>query len=159
MKRQPRQRRPIGSIDRYLHALALLTDHGHQADTGELAESLGVSDAAASRMLRTLAKKNLVRLEPYQGAELTAEGLRRALDVVRRQRLLEVYLHRVLEFDLAESEARALLMMPTIDEVFADRLEALLGSPRLDPHGRPIPGRSAEQPKAEDVAKSKRKAS
>jgi DtxR family transcriptional regulator, Mn-dependent transcriptional regulator len=57
---------------------------------------VGVSPAAASRMLKNLARKKLVRLEPYQGAELSVEGMHRALRVVRRHRLLKVLLRQVI---------------------------------------------------------------
>lgn len=139
-----------GSIDRYLHAVLLLADHGQPVDTGDLARKVGVSDAAASRMLRTLADKGLVRVEPYRGAELTTEGLHRALRIVRRHRLLEAYLHTVMGFDLREAHRRAALMQPTIDEVFEDKLDAILGQPKYDPHGQPIPSKNATWPKVAD---------
>jgi DtxR family Mn-dependent transcriptional regulator len=145
-------KRPImGSVDRYLHAILLLADRGQPVDTGDLARKVGVSDAAASRMLRTLAEKGLVRVEPYRGAELTTEGLHRALRIVRRHRLLECYLHAIMGFDLREAHQRAALMQPTIDEVFEDKLDAMLGHPRFDPHGQPIPSRNATWPKVADA--------
>jgi DtxR family Mn-dependent transcriptional regulator len=145
---RPRDR----SVDRYLHALLLLTNHGRQADTGELAEHVGVTPAAASRMVKNLARKKLVRLEPYQGAELTVEGMHRALRIVRRHRLLELFLHKVMAFDLRESHRRALLMQPTIDEVFEEKLDVMLGRPKVDPHGRPIPGKNVRWPALADSA-------
>ena len=152
MVRRARKPRVTGSVDRYLHAILLLADRGQPVDTGDLARKVGVSDAAASRMLRTLAGKGLVRVEPYQGAELTTEGLHRALRVVRRHRLLESYLHEVMGFDLREAHERATLMQPTIDEVFEDKLDAMLGRPRFDPHGQPIPSKDATWPKIADSA-------
>jgi DtxR family Mn-dependent transcriptional regulator len=139
------------SVDLYLHALLLLTDHGQQADTGEVAERVGVSDAAASRMLKNLAKKQLVRLERYKGAELTREGLHRALRVVRRHRLLEAFLHAVMGFDLKEAHRRAVLMQPTVDEVFEEKLDEMLGHPKVDPHGRPIPAKNVTWPRLFDA--------
>jgi DtxR family Mn-dependent transcriptional regulator len=138
------------SVDRYLHALLLLTDHGLQANTGDVAVRVGVSPAAASRMLKKLAHKKLARLEPYQGAELTPEGLHRALRVVRRHRLLEVFLSKVMGFDLRESHERALLMQPTVDEVFEEKLDVMLGRPKFDPHGQPIPAKNITWPKQAD---------
>ncbi|MGD0838465.1 MAG: metal-dependent transcriptional regulator [Polyangia bacterium] len=138
------------SVDLYLHALLLLTDRGQPADTGDLAERVGVSPASASRMLKNLARKKLVRLEPYQGAELTAEGMHRALRVVRRHRLIEVFLHNVMAFDLGELHRRALLMQPTVDEVFEEKLDAMLGHPTIDPHGQPIPGKNVSWPRMSD---------
>ncbi len=141
-----------GSIDRYLHAVLLLASSGQPVDTGDLARKVGVSDAAASRMLRTLAEKGFVRVEPYRGAELTTEGLHRALRIVRRHRLLEAYLHEVMGFDLREAHRRAALMQSTVDEVFEDKLDAMLGHPKFDPHGQPIPSKDARWPKVADSA-------
>jgi DtxR family Mn-dependent transcriptional regulator len=138
------------SVDLYLHALMLLTNHGQQADTGDVAARVGVSAAAASRMLKNLARKKLVRLEPYQGAELTPEGMHRALRIVRRHRLLEVFLHTVMGFDLRESHERALLMQPTIDEVFEEKLDVMLNRPKVDPHGHPIPAKNVTWPRLAD---------
>jgi DtxR family Mn-dependent transcriptional regulator len=146
------QNRGDRSVDRYLHAIMLLTDHGQQADTGEVAKRVGVSAAAASRMLKNLASKKLVRLEPYQGAQLTPEGMHRALRVIRRHRLLEVFLHKVMGFDLRESHERALLMQPTVDETFEERLDVMLGHPKIDPHGNPIPSRDVRWPRLDDTA-------
>jgi DtxR family Mn-dependent transcriptional regulator len=149
---KPSQRTPQArSVDLYLHAILLLSDHGQQADTGDVAARVGVSAPAASRMLRNLARKKLVRLEPYQGTELTPEGLHRALRVVRRHRLLEVFLHEMMGFDLRESHRRALLIQPAIDEVFEEKLDAMLGSPRIDPHGQPIPTKEVTWPRLGDA--------
>jgi DtxR family Mn-dependent transcriptional regulator len=145
--KKPRAR----SIDLYLHAIMLLTDRGQQADTGDVAARVGVSPAAASRMLKNLALKKLVRLEPYQGAELTPEGLHQALRVVRRHRLLEVFLHKIMGFDLKESHLRALLMQPTIDDVFEEKLDVMLGRPKVDPHGQPIPAKNVSWPRLADL--------
>ena len=138
------------SVDLYLHAILLLTNHGQQANTGDVAARVGVSPAAASRMLKNLARKKLVRLEPYQGAELTPEGLHQALRVVRRHRLLEVFLNKVMGFDLRESHERALLMQPTVDEVFEEKLDVMLGRPTVDPHGQPIPAKNIKWPRLAD---------
>lgn len=143
--------RDTGSVDHYLHALLLLSDRGQQADTGDLAARVGVSAAAASQMLRKLAEEGLVKLEPYKGAELTSEGLHRALRIVRRHRLLELFMHQVLGFELSEIHGRALAMQPAVDEVFEEKLDALLGRPKVDPHGRPIPSRNATWPRLGDA--------
>jgi DtxR family transcriptional regulator, Mn-dependent transcriptional regulator len=149
VKRAPQNTR-ARSVDLYLHALLLLTDHGQQADTGDVATRVGVSPAAASRMMKNLARKKLVRLEPYQGAELTPEGLHQAVRVVRRHRLLEVFLSKVMGFDLRESHARALRMQPTVDEVFEEKLDVMLGRPKFDPHGQPIPAKNITWPRLAD---------
>ena len=140
------------AMDSYLHALLLLTDHGRPADTGDLAARVGVSTAAASEMLRKLAARRLVKVERYRGAELTTEGLHRALRVVRRHRLLELFLHRVMGFELQDLHLRAVALQPAIDEAFEERMDAMLDHPRIDPHGRPIPGKNATWPKLGDSA-------
>jgi DtxR family Mn-dependent transcriptional regulator len=137
--------------DRYLHAIMLLTDHGQAADTGDVASKVGVSDAAASRMLRTLQSRGLVQVEPYRGTELTPEGMHRALRVVRRHRLLELFLHKVLGFELDQLHARASALVPAVDEEFEERLDALLGRPKIDPLGRPIPAKNVSWPKLGDA--------
>lgn len=146
--KRPRAR--SAAVDQYLHALMLLTDHGQQADTGDVAAKVGVSPAAASQMLKKLADLGLVKLEPYRGADLTTEGLHRALRIVRRHRLLELFLHRIMGFDLQDLHARARALEAAIDEAFEEKMDAMLGSPRIDPHGRPIPGRNATWPKLGD---------
>lgn len=146
-----RPRRGGGSVDQYLHALMLLTDHGQPAETGDLAAKVGVTAASASEMLRKLSRLGLVRLEPYKGAELSTEGLHRALRIVRRHRLLELFLHKIVGFELDELHARASAIQGAVDEAFEEKLDALLGSPRIDPHGRPIPGKNATWPKLGDA--------
>jgi DtxR family Mn-dependent transcriptional regulator len=136
--------------DRYLHAILLLTDSGRQAETTDVAEKVGVSPPAASNMIRRLANMKLVVLEPYQGARLTTEGMHRALRVIRRHRLLEVFLNKVLGFDLRECHVRATSMLPAADTTFENRLDEFLGHPQFDPHGNPIPTREAVWPKVAD---------
>lgn len=146
----PRKR--SAAVDYYLHALLELTNHGQPADTGDLAAKVGVSAAATSQMLKKLAEQDLVKVEPYKGAELTTEGLHRALRVVRRHRLLELFLHRIMGFELQELHPRALALQSAIDEEFEEKMDAMLEHPRIDPHGRPIPGKNATWPKLGDSA-------
>jgi DtxR family Mn-dependent transcriptional regulator len=151
MQAKLRTKRVKGSAgDRYLHAILLLTDSGRQAETTDVAEKVGVSPAAASKMMRRLAHMKLVVLEPYQGARLTTEGMHRALRVIRRHRLLEIFLHKALGFDLQECHARAAALQVSVDSTFEDRLDEFLGHPQFDPHGNPIPTREAVWPKVAD---------
>lgn len=151
-KRSKPAKRTSSAVDSYLHALLLLTDHGSQADTGDLANKVGVSSAAASQMLKKLADEGLVKLEPYHGAELTTEGLHRALRVVRRHRLVELFLHKIVGFELGELHARATVLQSAIDDAFEDRIDAMLDHPKVDPHGQPIPGKNASWPKLGDAS-------
>jgi len=137
-------------MDNYLHALLELTNHGQPADTGDLAARVRVSAASASQMLKKLGEQGLVKLEPYRGTELTTEGLHRALRVVRRHRLLELFLHRIMSFELQDLHVRALALQPVIDEEFEEKMDAMLDHPKIDPHGRPIPAKNATWPKLGD---------
>src|SRR5260370_22502331 len=122
-----RGHRGSASADRYLHALLLLTDQGRPADTGALARLVGVSPAAVSAMLKRLSQQRLVRLQRYRGALLTTDGMHQALRIVRRHRLLETFLHRVLRFELGDIHHRARALEPCVDSKFEERLDAFLG--------------------------------
>ena len=107
--------------------------------TNALAERLGVTAASASGMVKKLNALGLVRHEPYRGVELTRDGERVALEVLRHHRLLELYLAERLDmpWDRVHDEAEVL------EHVISEELEALiaakLGHPTHDPHGDPIP--------------------
>ena len=107
--------------------------------TNALAERLDVTAASASGMVRKLDELGLVSHVPYRGVQLTAEGARLALEVLRHHRLLELYLAESLgvPWDRVHDEAEVL------EHVLSEELEALiaakLGHPTRDPHGDPIP--------------------
>lgn len=110
-----------------------------RATTSRLAEQLGVTDASATKMAKRLAELGLVERAPYRGVTLTAEGARRALEVLRHHRLLEVYLVEVLGFPWDKVHAEAEVLEHAISEDFEDRIDRLLGHPTIDVHGSPIP--------------------
>jgi DtxR family Mn-dependent transcriptional regulator len=117
--------------------------------TNDLARHLGVTAASASEMLRKLDDLGLVTYVPYRGVRLTGTGHRTALAVVRRHRLLELYLAEALDlsWDQVHDEAERLehALSPELEAVIA----AKLGNPARDPHGDPIPtpdGRVEEPP-------------
>ena len=107
--------------------------------TNALAERLGVTAASASGMCKKLDELGLVTHVPYKGVELTNDGERVALEVIRHHRLLELYLAESLDvpWDRVHAEAEVL------EHVLSEELEALiaakLGNPTVDPHGDPIP--------------------
>jgi DtxR family transcriptional regulator, Mn-dependent transcriptional regulator len=118
---------------------SLQAELGGPVSTTAIAERLGVTPASASGMVRRLQEHGLVAHRPYKGVELTPEGRRVALRVVRHHRLLETYLSRSLgvPWDRIHDEAERL------EHALSDDLEALiadkLGHPTHDPHGDPIP--------------------
>ncbi|MCS7324694.1 MAG: metal-dependent transcriptional regulator, partial [Thermoflexales bacterium] len=94
----------------YLDVIYRLTQDGQPANTTEIAAKLGVTPSGASVMLRRLAERKLVQLTPYKGALLTPQGQQIALRTIRRHRLLEMFLHKVMGFawDEVDEHAHAL---------------------------------------------------
>jgi DtxR family Mn-dependent transcriptional regulator len=127
-------------VQDYAKAIYVLEQRGGAAvSTTALAERLEVTPASASGMVRRLGELGLVTHVPYRGVQLTAEGARVALEVLRHHRLLELYLAQSLgvPWDRVHDEAEVL------EHVLSEELEALiaakLGNPTRDPHGDPIP--------------------
>lgn len=106
-----------------------------------LAERMGVRKATASDAVRRLVEAGLLAHEPYGGVELTESGREHAVGMVRRHRILETFLVRSLGYDWDEVHAEAERLEHAVSDTLIDRVDALLGHPRRDPHGDPIPGR------------------
>ncbi len=107
---------------------------------GRLAQSMQVAPGTATAMVKTLADAGLVDYEPRDGVRLTNEGERRALNVIRRHRLIELFLVQTLGLDWSEVHAEAEELEHAISDKVLDRIDTLLGHPQFDPHGDPIPG-------------------
>ncbi len=143
------------AVQDYLKAIHTLEERGGEAvATTALADRVGVAPGSATGMVKKLVVDGLARHTPYHGVELTAEGRRIALDVLRHHRLLELFLTRELgvPWDRVHDEAE------TLEHAVSDRLVELiaekLGNPVLDPHGDPIPtpGRAAPAATAVSLA-------
>ena len=134
---QPRLSEAIENYAKAIYALARRGDG--TVTTNALAERVGVSAGSVSAMVKKLAERGLVEHEPYRAVQLTAEGRRVALSVLRHHRLLELYLaeHLGVPWDRVHEEAEALEHV--ISEDLAARIAAKLGHPTHDPHGDPIP--------------------
>ena len=91
-------------------------------------------------MVKALADNGLVKYEPRDGVRLTAAGERHALNVIRRHRLVELFLVRELGLDWSEVHEEAEELEHAISDKVLDKIDALLGHPQFDPHGDPIPG-------------------
>ncbi len=134
---QPRLSQAIEDYAKAIYALARRGDE--TVSTNALAQRLGVSAGAVSGMLKKLAEQGLAEHEPYRGVQLTPEGERVALSVLRHHRLLELYLaeHLGVPWDRVHEEAEALEHV--ISDDLEARIAAKLGNPTNDPHGDPIP--------------------
>jgi DtxR family transcriptional regulator, Mn-dependent transcriptional regulator len=127
------------AVENYAKAIYAIQQRSGTVTTNAIAERLGVTAASASGMVKKLDSLGLVSHVPYKGVELTADGERLALEVIRHHRLLELYLAESLDvpWDRVHAEAEVL------EHVLSEELEALiaakLGNPTVDPHGDPIP--------------------
>ncbi len=95
-------------------------------------------------MLKKLAELKLVDYVPYQGAQLTLGGERIALEVIRHHRLIELYLIEAVGYTWDQVHAEADRLEHAISEEFEDRIAQILGDPKTDPHGDPIPSKDGE---------------
>jgi DtxR family Mn-dependent transcriptional regulator len=130
------------SVDDYLKAILELGGaEDSRVTTNALAERLGVRTPSVTGMLQKLAsqKPALVLYEKHRGVRLTATGKRRAWELVRHHRLLELFLHDVLKYSWDEVHEEAERLEHFISERFEDRVAAILGDPEIDPHGHIIP--------------------
>jgi DtxR family Mn-dependent transcriptional regulator len=109
------------------------------AATGKLAEALAVSPGTVTSMLKTLSESGLAEYIPYEGARLTESGRSLALRVLRRHRLIELFLVRTLNLTWDEVHEEAENMEHAVSDLLVDRIDAYLGYPANDPHGDPIP--------------------
>jgi DtxR family Mn-dependent transcriptional regulator len=113
---------------------------GHLLPMGRVAQALGVTPGTATTMVKALADSGLVDYEPRDGVRLTAAGERHALNVIRRHRLVELFLVRELGLDWSEVHDEAEELEHAISNKVLNRIDELLGHPQFDPHGDPIPG-------------------
>jgi DtxR family Mn-dependent transcriptional regulator len=133
---------PSSTVENYLKAI-----YQHQmrlADTslvpmGQLAAALSVAPGTATTMVKTLAESGLVRYEPYAGVRLTPAGRRLASMVLRRHRLIELFLVQVMGMDWTDVHEEAEQLEHVVSDRLIERMDQMLGRPAVDPHGDPIP--------------------
>ena len=135
---------PSQAVQDYLKAIHRLGGADHVVSPADIAGLLGVKAPSVTGMLKRLAEAGWIEYIPNNGAVLTAAGLREARRVIRRHRLLELFLTQVLHLDWSEVDAEAERLehaiSPRLEQAIADHL----GEPLEDPHGHPIPTREGE---------------
>ncbi len=141
------------TVENYLKAIFQLADGEPQQSvtTGRIAEALAVAPGTVTSMLKTLAEGNLATYKPYEGVELTPAGRALALRVIRRHRLIELFLVQTLHLTWDEVHEEAENMEHAVSDWLVDRIEAHLGHPRFDPHGDPIPKADGSMAPAETM--------
>jgi len=132
---------PSLTIENYVKTIFLVCEgqDNRPAATGQLAAALGVLPGTVTSMLKTLDDSGLARYTPYEGVALTDAGRALALRMVRRHRLIELFLVKTLRLNWDEVHEEAENMEHAVSDRLIDRLDAFLNHPDTDPHGDPIP--------------------
>ncbi|HEY8951178.1 MAG TPA: metal-dependent transcriptional regulator [Candidatus Dormibacteraeota bacterium] len=128
----------------YLKALYQLHGDQRPVPTRDLAQRLGISSPSVSEMVTRLTAQGLVEHDRYKGQQLTRDGRKVALELVRHHRLLEMFLVQVLGYSWDEVHDEAERLEHVISERMEQRIFELLGRPELDPHGHAIPSASGK---------------
>jgi len=131
------------SIQNYLKIIYEQTRNGEPATTLGLATALNIRSPSVTNMLQKLAKNypDLVIYRRHYGILLTTEGEKKALQIIRRHRLIEEFLFRVLNYPLEKIHPEAEELEHAVSSFFVERIANLLKDPSFDPHGHPIPDR------------------
>lgn len=137
------EREQAGAAGRYLEAAFYLEHEGEEIRPGKLAEWLGVSPPSASEALRRLERDGLATIDTTHRVRLTTLGEQVASNIVRRHRVLEVWLTEVLGLDWVTADHEAHQLAPAISDTVLERLHHRLGDPTTCPHGNVIPGSAA----------------
>jgi DtxR family Mn-dependent transcriptional regulator len=132
---------PSQAVQDYLKAIHSLGGAAAVVTPSDLVARLDVRASSVTGMLKRLAEAGWISYEPGRGARLTAQGIREARRVIRRHRLVELFLTRVLGLDWSEVDAEAEALEHAISPRLEQALAAYLGEPLEDPHGHPIPTR------------------
>src|SRR5215475_5344236 len=135
---------PSSTVENYLKAIyqgqSALTDGVRLVPMGQVASALGVTPGTATTMVKALAESGLAEYEPYTGVRLSAAGERLAGLVLRRHRLVELFLVQVMGMRWDEVHDDAEQLEHVVSERLIERIDEMLGRPTHDPHGDPIPG-------------------
>jgi DtxR family Mn-dependent transcriptional regulator len=135
--------------------LSAIYKHGNEKGTikaNQIAEILEISNAAVTDMLKKLSKEGYVDYERYKGITLTDEGEQYAKNMVRRHRIWEVFLHKVVGLPWDKVHCEAEMLEHSSSDELINRLEEILDFPEYDPHGDPIPDKNGKLPEKKSGA-------
>ena len=134
---------PSSTVENYLKAIyqgqTALPREERLVPMGQVAAALGVTPGTATTMVKALSEAGLAEYEPYSGVRLTSSGEKLAGLVLRRHRLVELFLVDVMGMSWAEVHDEAEQLEHVVSERLIQRIDDMLGSPTHDPHGDPIP--------------------
>jgi DtxR family Mn-dependent transcriptional regulator len=136
------------TVENYVKAIfKICRQNGDRlATTGRLASALDVSPGTVTSMLKALAESGLATYTPYEGVRLTEPGTELALEILRRHRLIESFLAKVLSMSWDEVHEDAEQLEHSVSDRLIERIDDFLGHPDFDPHGDPIPKRDGRLP-------------
>lgn len=128
-------------VENYIKNIFKLQEQEKRVTTSLLSDRLQISAPSVSEMVKKLADEGTVSYTPYKGVELTDEGRKAALRIIRRHRLWELFLVEVLKFRWDEIDEEAERMEHIMSDRLEERIDRILGNPSRDPHGDVIPTR------------------
>jgi DtxR family transcriptional regulator, Mn-dependent transcriptional regulator len=134
---------PTPAVEDYLKTIYQLSATGEPVGTSAIAERLGIAPGSVTGMLKRLGQQGLIDHERYQGASLTDKGRREAIRMIRRHRILELFLVEVLGYTWDQVHEEAERLEHAASDDLVDRMAHVLGDPEADPHGHPIPAAGA----------------
>lgn len=132
---------PSSTVENYVKEIFLLqaADRSKPVPMGRVASALNVSAGTATTMMKSLERSGLLAYTPRRGVRLTDQGEILALGMIRRHRIVELFLVKVLKLDWTEIHDEAERLEHALSDRVLDALDQLLGHPEADPHGDPIP--------------------
>ena len=136
---------------RYAAEIYRLQQDYEQVSLSLLSASVATSAQAISNMVRRLGDEGYLVHEPYRGVRLTPEGEQIAMPALRRHRLVEVFLVRVMGYDWAAAHELADTFENGVNDELEDRIDTLTDHPTRCPHGEPIPSKDGVISVVQDV--------
>ena len=131
------------SKEDFIKAMYMTTEErGMSCTTSQLSKILNISNPAVTDMARKLDKEGLIHYKKYKESELTKTGKLKALNLIRKHRLWETFLHTILEIPMDRIHEEAENLEHLTSDYLAERIEVFMNNPEFDPHGEPIPNKN-----------------
>lgn len=132
--------------ENYLKALHRLSQNGESISVKRIAALLDIKMPTVNSMVKNLSEKKLIKYEKYKSIELTEKGRKQALLILRKHRLTELFLKDVMGLGWEEVHDIAEQIEHLQSDLFFNRVDEMLGYPKFDPHGEPIPDSQGKLP-------------
>ena len=143
---------PTSTVEDYLKCIHReeRTGQGSLVSTGKIAQEMSVAPGTVTAMMKTLTETGLIEYEPYMGVRLTDRGRTLAAHVLRRHRLVELFLVQIMGMDWSDVHAEAEILEHAVSDGLIERMDKMLGHPKVDPHGDPIPTSAGRLEESDD---------